>query len=211
MRAPATFSAGVFAFWGGLFSSAVMVMSAKILRLNLAGQPIEWIDWQEAVCLHARNLVAWSLGDLVRTVRGGRSRLTGRCSVIEVPSIIACGGGQMARPRARYPLTNPALFARDNFLCMYCALEFPPAGLTRDHVVPVSRGGGDRWENVVAACRRCNQHKANHLPEEIGMELVALPYCPNNAEYLALINSRRILGDQMEFLRSQFSRNRRWL
>jgi hypothetical protein len=43
------------------------------------------------------------------------------------------------------------------------------------------------------------------------MQLVALPYKPNNAEYLALINSRRILGDQMEFLRSQFSKNSRFL
>jgi len=59
----------------------------------------------------------------------------------------------------------------------------------------------------VAACRRCNQHKANRLLEDIEMELVALPYRPNNAEYLALLNSRRILGDQMEFLRSQFSKN----
>ena len=64
---------------------------------------------------------------------------------------------------------------------------------------------------MVAACRRCNQHKANYRLEEIGMELIALPYCPNNAEYLALTNSRRILGDQMEFLRGQFSKNARWL
>jgi len=30
----------------------------KILRLNLAGLPIEWLNWQEAVCLYARDLVA---------------------------------------------------------------------------------------------------------------------------------------------------------
>ena len=48
-------------------------------------------------------------------------------------------------------------------------------------------------------------------PEEANMQLVALPYAPNNAEYLALINSRRILGDQMEFLRGQFSKNSRFL
>jgi hypothetical protein len=63
----------------------------------------------------------------------------------------------------------------------------------------------------VAACRRCNQHKADQTPEEAKMQLVALPYQPNNAEYLALINSRRILGDQMDFLRTQFSKNSRFL
>lgn len=186
-------------------------MTPRILRLNLAGQPIEWLDWQNAVCLYARELVVWTMGDVVRRVTGGVSRLTGERSVVALPSIIACGGGRLARPRTDYPLTNAALFARDAYLCMYCAGEFAPAQLTRDHIVPVSRGGSDRWENVVAACRRCNQHKANHLLEEISLQLVALPFRPNNAEYLALINSRRILGDQMEFLRSQFSKNSRWL
>jgi hypothetical protein len=42
------------------------------------------------------------------------------------------------------------------------------------------------------------------------MELLALPFCPNTAEYLALINSERIRGDQMEFLRPQFSSRRNW-
>jgi len=82
--------------------------------------------------------------------------------------------------------------------------------LSRDHVHPISRGGRDRWNNVVAACKRCNQHKGNRLLSETGMELLALPFCPNTAEYLALINSDRIRGDQMEFLRPQFSRRRDW-
>jgi len=43
------------------------------------------------------------------------------------------------------------------------------------------------------------------------MELLALPYVPNYAEYLALINGGRILGDQMDFLKRSFSRNSRLL
>jgi 5-methylcytosine-specific restriction endonuclease McrA len=186
-------------------------MQAKILRLNLSGQPIEWLAWQAAICLYARELVTWSMGDVIQTVHGGYSRLTGKQSIIKLPSIIACGGTRLARPRSTYPLSNPALFARDNHLCLYCTREFPQNELTRDHIVPLSMGGTDRWENVVAACRRCNQHKGNRLPEEVGMELAALPFRPNNAEYLALINSRRILADQMDFLRTQFSKNSRWL
>lgn len=183
----------------------------RILRLNMAGQPIEWLHWQEAVSLFSREMVVWTLSDVVKKVRGGRSRIDGSQSQVVLPSIIACGGEHLARPRTNYPLNNSALFARDGYLCMYCARQFPSAQLTRDHIVPTSRGGYDKWENVVAACRRCNQHKAHYLLEELRMELVALPYQPNNAEYLALINTRRILGDQMEFLRSQFSKNSRYL
>lgn len=186
-------------------------MQARILRLNVAGQPIEWLDWQAAVCLYARELVVWSLGEVAHKIHGGHSRITGEQTVIDLPSIIACGGERLARPRTTYPLSNGALFARDNHLCLYCTRQFARFELTRDHVVPLSRGGTDRWENVVSACRRCNQHKGNRLLEEIGMELTALPYRPNNAEYLALINSRRILSDQMDFLRCRFSKNSRWL
>ena len=43
------------------------------------------------------------------------------------------------------------------------------------------------------------------------MELLALPYVPNFAEYLALTNSGRILGDQMDFLKKSFGSNSRLL
>ncbi|MGD8832094.1 MAG: HNH endonuclease, partial [Pseudomonadales bacterium] len=109
------------------------------------------------------------------------------------------------------PLTNEALFRRDLNVCLYCGGTFSDGGLTRDHVVPTSRGGKDGWFNVVAACKRCNHHKGNRLLEECGMELLALPYVPNFAEYLALTNSGRILGDQMDFLRRSFGSNSRLL
>lgn len=181
-----------------------------ILRLNKAGQPIDWIDWQEAVCLFSRDLVCWTLGDTIYRIRGGINRFSGVRSTISLPSILACGGARLAYPRSRPCLTNNALFERDDWRCLYCGKDFPRRELTRDHIVPTSRGGRDVWKNVVAACRRCNQHKGNRLLEETGMELLALPYQPNPAEYLALVNSQRILPDQAEFLSKQFSANCRW-
>lgn len=185
-------------------------MEARILRLNIAGQPIEWLHWKEAVCLYARDLVRWTLGGQVRRVWGGHSRLTGLRTHMDLPAIIACGGERLAPMRRVPPLTNRALFSRDHHQCLYCGRFFGEDYLSRDHVHPISRGGRDRWNNVVAACKRCNQHKGNRLLSETGMELLALPFCPNTAEYLALINSDRIRGDQMEFLRPQFSRRRDW-
>jgi len=63
-----------------------------ILRLNIAGHPVEWLTWQEATTLYARDLVTWTLGDTVRTVVGGISRLSGNRSKIELHSIVACNG-----------------------------------------------------------------------------------------------------------------------
>lgn len=182
----------------------------QILRLNKAGQPIDWLNWQEAVCLYSRELVCWSLGETIFNIRGGYNRNTGLRTVVELPSIIACGGDKLGRPRGRPALSNRALFERDNHQCLYCGHFFPAEELTRDHILPRSRGGRDSWGNVVAACRRCNQHKGSRTLAEANMELLALPYRPNPAEYLALVNSRRILADQAEFLSKQFSANCRW-
>ncbi|GMG87026.1 HNH endonuclease [Biformimicrobium ophioploci] len=189
-----------------------MTAQPRILRLNLAGQPLEWLGWEQAACLYVRELVTWELGGIVRRVQGGTNRLTGKRSQLQLASIIACGGARIAEPRRRPPLTNAALFLRDGRYCLYCGNRFSAAALTRDHVHPISRGGRDIWENVVSACRRCNQFKGNALLQELDMELLALPFCPNAAEYLALVNGDRIRGDQMAFLRSQFNKRReaRW-
>ncbi len=181
----------------------------RILRLNLAGTPVDWVSWQEAVCLYARDLVVWTLGEEVLRIRGGYSRLYQQRSEMGIHSIIACDGRVVARRRIVPPLTNRALFRRDRNLCMYCGNEFGDSQLTRDHVVPSSRGGRDHWDNVVAACRRCNHLKGHWLLDECELELCALPYVPNFAEYLALTNTGRILADQMDFLAGQFSRESR--
>ncbi len=186
-------------------SSSPVLSGERILRLNLAGQPIEWLSWQEAVSLYARDLVGWTLGEVVCTLRGGISRLSQRRSRLELHSIIACRGKIHDPCQYEPPLTNRGLFRRDQNLCLYCGKSLSDRLLTRDHLVPTSRGGRDEWTNVVTACRSCNQGKGNRLLHEARMELLALPYRPNWAEYLALENSGRVRGDQMEFLRRQFS------
>lgn len=183
----------------------------RILRLDLAGRPVEWLRWQEAVSLYAREIVVWTLGDAVLRIRGGYCRARNAASSVEIHSIIACDGRVVPPFKGVPPLTNEALFRRDLNVCLYCGGAFADEELTRDHVVPISRAGRDSWDNVVAACRRCNHFKGNRLLDECSMELLALPYVPNHAEYLALSNSGRILGDQMTFLRRSFSRQSRLL
>ncbi len=180
----------------------------RILRLNVAGQPIGWITWQQAVCLYTRELVSWTLGESFLRIRGGYSRLSGERTVVDVNSIIACQGKVHYSKAPHPPLTNRALFVRDHDTCMYCGHKQFVRNLTRDHIIPRSMGGRDEWNNVVAACKRCNHYKGSRLIEDCGWELVALPYTPNLAEYLTLVNSGRILGDQMSFLESLFGFDR---
>jgi hypothetical protein len=180
---------------------------AHILRLNIAGHPVEWLTWQEATTVYARDLVTWTLGDTVRIVHGGYSRYTGQQSSIQLHSIIACAGDLHSLKPRKPALSNKVLFRRDQNLCMYCGKTFQDRELSCDHIQPTSRGGRNVWVNVVAACKRCNHFKQNRTPEEASMELLALPFEPNPAEYLALVNSKRIRSDQMDFLKAQFSKN----
>jgi 5-methylcytosine-specific restriction endonuclease McrA len=79
--------------------------------------------------------------------------------------------------------SNHNLFDRDGRRCLYCGrteAQVRRAGhrLTRDHVMPLSRGGPDEWRNVATACEPCNNLKANRTPDEAGMTLLAEPRTP---------------------------------
>ena len=132
-------------------------------------------------------------GVLKDTVRGGINARSGQQSLIVVNSIIATQGGAYARLRAREdyapPLSNASLFRRDCNTCLYCGETFHVRDLSRDHVRPIVQGGVDHWNNVVTACKPCNHHKGGKTPEQSGMQLLAIPFTPNHAEYvLSLIH-----------------------
>jgi 5-methylcytosine-specific restriction endonuclease McrA len=183
--------------------------ATRVLSLDATGRILDWISWQDAVCLYVRDAVAWTLGDPCLTVHGGYNRLLDTQSVMQLHPIIASTG--QCRQYALDPapaLTNTALFARDRHICLYCGEHFNRAALTRDHVLPISKRGKDEWENVVSACLACNLKKSNRTPQQANMPLLAVPYRPSWVEHLILSN-RNILADQMEFLVSRLPRDRR--
>lgn len=185
-------------------------LSQEVLRTDVAGMPLEWIDYRAAATLYHMGQVAYACGSLLYRVRGGCNARTGVRSVIDVSSIIATQGDTrtISRNREGYtpPLNNRTLFRRDANLCLYCGDLYRTSDLTRDHVTPISRGGEDMWTNVVTACRRCNNHKGGRTPEQAQMQLIAVPFTPTYAEYIYL-KGRRVLADQMEYLLSHFPRS----
>ena len=125
----------------------------------------------------------------------------------------------------RRQVTNTFLFARDRYRCQYCgraAIELRPReALTRDHLVPLSRGGTNHWSNVVTACSTCNARKGNRLPEEIGMHPLTHPVephfvhlswavrrlTPTQAHYIKLFYGPAVLH-QLELLEHRGHRHR---
>ncbi len=73
------------------------------------------------------------------------------------------------------PVNRREVLKRDNHSCQYCGRN---KHLTLDHVIPVSKGGQHKWDNVVTACESCNQRKRDRTPLEAGMPLRTKPKAP---------------------------------
>jgi 5-methylcytosine-specific restriction endonuclease McrA len=146
----------------------------RALVLNATLQPLAVVPARRAVVLllkHKADIVE-SNGIVFRSER------------IEVPapSVVKLRYFVNVPYRARTALTRRAVFARDDWRCQYCGASAENV----DHVVPKSRGGEHSWENVVAACRRCNSRKENRQPHEVGLRLLREPFVPRDGFRLSL-------------------------
>ena len=131
--------------------------------------PLSLWPWQEAIKA--------AFLDRVQIVAEYDTLVHSPSMAMRLPSVVVLR--DYVRP-ARYPaFTRFNLFLRDEFLCQYCGSG---GELTFDHVTPRSRGGRTTWENVVAACGRCNLRKASLTLRQAGMSLNRLPRRPEVME-----------------------------
>lgn len=71
------------------------------------------------------------------------------------------------------------IFIRDQYSCQYCGKQFGKTHLTLDHVVPIVQGGKKNWENIVTACKPCNQRKGGRTPAQAGLHIIRSPQRPH--------------------------------
>jgi 5-methylcytosine-specific restriction endonuclease McrA len=129
--------------------------------------PLSLWPWQEAIkAVYLKRVnVAAEYEEVVRS-----EKLT-----LPLPSVIVLKNYVV--PTKTVPFTRATLFLRDEFTCQYCG--YKGKDLTFDHVVPKSRGGKTRWENVVAACQSCNLRKAAKTTSQAGFKLKKVPTKPS--------------------------------
>jgi len=145
---------------------------AQALVLNATYEPLSVVSARRAVVLLVRNK-AELIESKDRTFRSEKLS-------VPVPSVIRLLRYVRVPYRRRVPLNRRAVFARDAHTCQYCAA--PAENI--DHIVPRSRGGSHTWENVVAACRRCNTKKGDRTPGEASMRLRRSPRAPREHGWL---------------------------
>lgn len=105
---------------------------------------------------------------------------------VPIPSVIRLKYVVRVPYRARVSLSRRAVFVRDHHQCQYCG--HPAENV--DHIIPRSRGGTHTWQNVVAACKRCNTHKEDRLPHEAGLRLRRKPTVPHETVWIVVAVGR---------------------
>jgi 5-methylcytosine-specific restriction endonuclease McrA len=81
-------------------------------------------------------------------------------------------------PKRQVRFSRYNIYARDKCTCQYCGRRLPRHQLNLDHVIPRSRGGTSRWENIVCSCLPCNRKKGGKTPQEARMKLLRPPFKP---------------------------------
>lgn len=142
------------------------------LLLNAGYEPLRIVSWQRAFVLvfQGKVEILEEYGSFISTVS----------SQYKIPAVIRMRRWinlKRQTPVIRFSRAN--VYARDEYRCQYCYKRFSERELTLDHVKPVVRGGRKTWENIVAACIRCNQRKSDRTPEEAGFKLLNVPKAPH--------------------------------
>jgi 5-methylcytosine-specific restriction endonuclease McrA len=100
-------------------------------------------------------------------------------------------------PFKKIVLTRKNILRRDLYRCQYCGRS--DVTLTIDHIIPKSKAGDDSWENLVAACIRCNNIKGDRTPEEAKMLLRKKPGRPSHITFMKNF-AGRVYEDWKPFL-----------
>ncbi|PWT94848.1 MAG: HNH endonuclease [Candidatus Melainabacteria bacterium] len=137
---------------------------SKVLVLNASYEPLNICTWRRAVVLLLK-------GKAEQIEHNGKLVY----AEFPLPTVIRLRA-YVKIPYKEISLSRRNVLHRDSYTCQYCGER--RHDLTIDHIVPRSRGGSDSWENVVAACLKCNVKKGDRTPREANMHLHAQPRKP---------------------------------
>ena len=166
------------------------ILSRKVLVLNQSYEPLMVINAKRAIILVIK--------DKVEMIEKYRESIRSVRKNFDLPSVIKLNFYVHLKYKD-IVLTRRNLLKRDNHRCQYCGKTKKP--LTIDHVIPRNRGGRDAWENLVAACMRCNTKKGDFLLKNIDMKLLKKPRKPSKIFHLqSYVNKKQNNWKQYLFM-----------
>ena len=157
---------------GGPVTAPRPTVNLPVLVLNASMEPLSIVPTRRAVVL--------TLTEKAEVVHEDGRWLRSESLRLRAPTVVRLQRQVRVPVRRRAGLSRRAVLLRDGQRCQYCG----GAAEDVDHVIPRSRGGPHAWENVVAACRRCNSRKQARTPREAGLRLARRPGAPPPAFWL---------------------------
>jgi 5-methylcytosine-specific restriction endonuclease McrA len=145
-----------------------VMLKGKVLLLNPHFEALNVVSMERAIRLMLReDNRAYPVLETDKPVR------TPQGEMFKAPSVIRLSQYENIRENIRKSKTKRiTVYTRDKFTCCYCGNKPGIGKLTLDHVMPASRGGKTEPDNLVTACKNCNNFKADKTPEEAGMKLL---------------------------------------
>lgn len=143
----------------------------------LSNYPLSLIGWQDAIRLVF-------LGK-VQVVENHSDWVVHSANMeMPVPAVVATTVYVSKKSRS-VAFSRRGIYQRDMYVCQYCGKDCLPRELTLDHVIPKSRGGKTDWENIVAACIKCNQLKG----DKMDMKPRVKPMAPGYDDVIRMLDS----------------------
>lgn len=162
------------------------MINSPVLVLNQNYEPLN-------VC-RARRAVVLLWRGKAEVLENNSDMLCSPSFTLPLPSVIRLVY-LIKRPRPQRRLSRREVFTRDNYTCQYCGKQTKE--LTVDHVIPRYLGGEHAWENIVSACKACNQRKAGRSPKAAGMKLLRQPSPPPSLSYY-IVHQRLDIGPEWQ-------------
>jgi hypothetical protein len=147
-----------------------MTMAGPVLVLNAGYEELHRVSLQHAITMLVRDVVV--IEEAATDAMFGPFPVPG---VVRLKGYVAMRWLQRGAPTC----TKTGVLARDARRCAYCGARAD----TVDHIQPASRGGTLSWRNTIAACKACNNRKADRTPAEAGMRLLFTPTVPNGLPF----------------------------
>ena len=157
---------------GNNSSNDGILMNRAVLVLNANYTPMSICTAKRAICMFFLKKI--------EVLAHYTEKINSPSIKIDLPSVIRVND-YVRYDNMAVEINRKNILARDEYICQYCESSNTP--LTIDHVIPKVKGGMDIWENLVAACKPCNQKKGDRSPEDAKMPLIRKPKRPNRIHY----------------------------
>ena len=132
----------------------------RCMVLNQGNQLLNIAEWDKAI-----NLI---LENKVTVLATYDQQIRSETRVWDLPAVVCLNYYVQAKKKNKVfnAPTKRNIFVRDEYTCQYCGCKVSLTTGTLDHVHPLARGGANAISNIVCACKKCNNNKADMMPSE---------------------------------------------